>query len=617
MKFKMVGDFETTTKEKDCRVWASCLYDIDNDRVLHLSNNIKETFEFLKVNSKKHTLEVYYHNIKFDGEFLLSFMFENGFKYDDTLSNKNTFKTLITDTGIWYGMELKFYKSKNAKKVVFRDSLKIIPLPVEAMAKSFGLDTLKGEINYKKRRPVGHQLTKKEIDYIVSDCKIVSQSLKAMFDLGLTKMTIASNAMNHYKELMGGNRIFRMNYPILNFTHLDGAGEVKTVDEFFRKSYKGGYTYCQPKHQGKEIKQSGCTYDVNGLYSGVMMNDILPYGMPVYFKGEYVKNELYPLSITHIKCKFKLKKGYVPTIQLKNNSRFLGRETEYLSDSGTERVDLYLTNVDLERVKEHYILTRIEYIGGYMFKGKRGLFDDYINYWSNLKIKADIEGNMGLRQICKLMLNSLYGKFACNTVNDLKIPVSIDEVTSLKSKIDIKEQKPCGYWQDIELKDDRARELCYTAMASFITSGARRITISAIQENYDNFCYADTDSIHLIGTKAVNITIHPTELGSWKHESNWCYAKFIRAKTYMEEIEMKEIIKDGEKVLKECLDGNYTHTKLDVKCAGMPKNCKKAITKENFKIGFTTKGMASSYQKLVPKRVKGGVILVETDFTIK
>ena len=95
--------------------------------------------------------------------------------------------------------------------------------------------------------------------------------------------------------------------------------------------------------------------------------------------------------------------------------------------------------------------------------------------------------------------------------------------------------------------------------------------------------------------KAENIDIHNSKLGAWKHECNWSDAKFIRAKTYIEEI-------DGE---------------LDVKCAGMPDNVKKVITKDNFKIGFSTEKYDSDYQKIVPKRVKGGVVLVNTTFSIK
>lgn len=602
MNYKLVGDFETTVLENDCRVWASCLVNIEDNEVINLENNIHSTFEFLKVNSKKHSFEIYYHNLKFDGEFILAYLQEQGFKYDETLSDKMTYKTLITDTGIFYQLELKYWKGKNAKKIVIRDSLKILPLPVETLAKTFGLKTLKGKIAYKEFRKKGHILTQEEIEYIVTDCKIVAECLRAMHELGLTKMTIASNAINSYKNLIGGSQKFRFKFPLLNFAHENGKEEIKTIDEYFRKSYKGGYTYVNPKFQNKDLNQRGSTYDVNSLYPGVMYNEVLPYGMPLHFKGKYPCNEEYPLHISHIKCKFKLKKGFVPTIQLKNNSRFIGRDTEYLSDSGVERVDLYLTSVDLEIFLKHYNVSRLEYIDGYMFKGRKGLFKKYIDYWIEIKIKAEKEGNKGMRQIAKLMLNSLYGKFATNTISDLKIPINVNGVNTLKSKMDIMDSKIEGFYDDITLKEDRERELCYTPMACFITSYARKVTQSAIMENIDGFCYADTDSIHIL-EKAKNIDIDSTKLGAWKHEGDWSYAKFIRAKTYVEDIIIAE-------------KGELQLVHLDVKCAGMPKSCKKAVTKENFKIGFTTEGMKEEYQKLIPKRVKGGVVLTETYFTI-
>ena len=66
-------------------------------------------------------------------------------------------------------------------------------------------------------------------------------------------------------------------------------------------------------------------------------------------------------------------------------------------------------------------------------------------------------------------------------------------------------------------------------------------------------------------------------------------AKFIRQKCYLEEI-----------------DGN-----LKITCAGMPSSCYQYVTWENFETGFTCGG------KLTFKHVKGGVKLVNTEFTIK
>ena len=77
--------------------------------------------------------------------------------------------------------------------------------------------------------------------------------------------------------------------------------------------------------------------------------------------------------------------------------------------------------------------------------------------------------------------------------------------------------------------------------------------------------------------------------GAWKHEATFSKARFIRQKCYIEEI-------DGE---------------IKITCAGLPKNCYDFVTWDNFRTGFTCGG------KLTYSHVKGGVILKETEFTIK
>lgn len=50
---------------------------------------------------------------------------------------------------------------------------------------------------------------------------------------------------------------------------------------------------------------------------------------------------------------------------------------------------------------------------------------------------------------------------------------------------------------------------------------------------------------------------------------------------------------------------------LKITCAGMPKRCYSQVTWDNYHEGLTVGG------KLTFSHVKGGVILKETDFTIK
>ena len=105
--------------------------------------------------------------------------------------------------------------------------------------------------------------------------------------------------------------------------------------------------------------------------------------------------------------------------------------------------------------------------------------------------------------------------------------------------------------------------------------------------------------------------------GKWKHESTFTRAKFIRQKCYLEEIiENNEIknINENQKNEDENIDINKREKiddEIKITCAGLPSRCYKFVTWENFKTGFKCGG------KLTYKHVKGGVILVETEFSIK
>ena len=96
---KIVADFETTTTPDDVRVWAVCAVDIDTIKTVHIGNNIHDFIEWL---STRNTI-CYFHNLKFDGEFLLHYLLSNGYRYSDTREAK-TFETLITDDGIFYSI---------------------------------------------------------------------------------------------------------------------------------------------------------------------------------------------------------------------------------------------------------------------------------------------------------------------------------------------------------------------------------------------------------------------------------------------------------------------------------------------------------------------------------
>ena len=182
-------------------------------------------------------------------------------------------------------------------------------------------------------------------------------------------------------------------------------------------------------------------------------------------------------------------------------------------------------------------------------------------------------------------MNALYGRFALNPDCQSKYPVYLKD-GSISYLLGEKEH----------------REPIYLPVGAFITAYAREKTIRSAQKLFPYFVYADTDSLHLCTTdiemiKECGIEIDKRKLGYWKYETIFKQAKFIRAKTYM------ELGKDPEEP-----DSEY---KWKITCAGLPEAAKEGLSIKNFKPGTKLNG------KLVPKHVKGGIVLVEREFTIK
>ena len=594
------ADFETTTDENDCRVWAYSLCNIEDYTDFKYGNDINDFMEFCanpKVNYK-----LWFHNLKFDSAFILTYLLENGFEWINDRKDKAdcTFTTLITDLGQFYSITIYFeVKGHHTNKVEIFDSLKIFPnFSVERVAEGFDLPLRKLIIDYNKFRPVGYELDQAEIDYIRNDVEIMARALKEMFDKGLTKMTIAGDAFTNFKDnFITG---FRRKFPLLP----------PEVDRDIRQSYKGGFTYLNDIWAEK-LTGPGITLDVNSLYPSCMCTPYsLPFSIPISFEGEYQKDMEYPLYVQRLTCSFEIKPGKIPSIQLKNNLSFM--PNEYIKSSEGEIVELMLTKPDLELFKEQYYITNLTYHNGWKFKSSVGLFDDYINYWTEQKIKAGKEGNKPLRQISKLMLNSLYGRLGLSGKAGQKMPY-LNENGTLKFK-------------PLPLEE---RETVYVAAAAFITAYGRCKTIRTSQaiKDYtinkygiDYYYYSDTDSIHCslspedLENLKDEIQIDDFKLGYWAKEAEFEKALYIRQKCYIEQV-------DG---------------RIETTVAGLPKYLARLINFDNFKKGFTTEGLSIDelveiarkngatdeeiqklHHKFTYKYVPGGVILADTGFTIK
>lgn len=612
---RFVADFETTNEVNDCRVWGGGIAEIPatmNGTVnVEFFNSIEAFIEFLSKQDKSH--EVYFHNLKFDAQFLIHQLLNAGFKYDEELKESKTFRSLITSTNTFYSIEVCHFaqvkkngKNKKTgeqkwltKRIVTKviDSYKKIPLSVDKMGKAFGLDVSKGSIDYSAKREVGHVLTDEEKDYIKNDVEIVARSLSVFVSQGFTKMTLSGDAMASFKTSISGEvgekaeRVYRQYFPKLS----------EEQDTWIRRAYKGGLVQIKKGEEAK-LHGKGMTLDVNSLYPSVMRYAWLPYGTPISYNGFYYDDvnaryhQTHPLFIQEFICSFKLKENR-PTIC---QQKAFFNDIEYLEEGFM--IHLHMTSVDLELFFECYDVFDFRPIGGMAFRCHKGFFDNYINGWMNIKEESTRTGNKAMRQISKLFLNSLFGKFSSDPKSFINIPYLCEKTGLVKYRA-VEGQK---------------KQVQYTAMSAFITAYARQTLVRAMIDNWERLIYVDTDSIHLKGWERPALYVDDVELGAWKIEGYWNKAKFIKNKAYLEsyinfaivdvatgEVELKRITEEAD-LMKE---QDYFE-ELEVKCSGMTEEVKQAVTFDNFKVGATFEG------KKLMRTVKGGRIIEEVSFTI-
>lgn len=639
-----VGDFETTVYDgqTETEVWASACVELGSEDV-KIFHSIDEQYEYFT--SLGCNIRCYYHNLKFDGAFWLSYLmgvlkYKQALEYDDngniigfTKRNKmrnNTFEYNISDMGAWYSITIRH----NGKQIELFDSLKLLPFSVRKIGESFGTKHKKLDMEYTGYRYAGCEITDEEKRYIANDVLVVKEALEIMFEEGHTGITIGSCCLNEFKRLTG-REAYMWQFPDLYQMEIDeNIYGVPTAGDYIRKSYRGGWCYLA---RGKENKiyHNGTTADVNSLYPSMMSSESgneYPTGVPMFWSGNYIPDqalEPHRYFFIRIKTRFYIKKYKLPFIQLKNTSRYVPTEMlitsdvknpndgkyydTYIGTDGQEhdtRITMTLTQTDYYLLREHYNLEDFEILDGCYFQAYKGIFDIYIEKYKKIKL----ENKGAKRELAKLFLNNLYGKMAASMNSSFKVAVLNDDGSIGFKEIQANDKAPG-----------------YIPVGSAITSYARNFTIRAAQKNYHGinergFIYADTDSIHcdLQPDEIVGITEHPKNFCCWKLESCWDEAIFTRQKTYIEHITHKD---------REPIKEPY----YDIKCAGMPDKCKKLfrasltgkiededkLTEDerkfvdkrrqltDFKIGLKVPG------KLLPKRIQGGVVLVDTTYEMR
>ena len=501
-------------------------------------------------------VDVYFHNLSFDGEFILWWLLENEYQYDEDTKKDKTFKSIIDESGNIYSITIRH----NQKSITeLKCSYKLFPKSIKEIGELVGIEKLNETHNYQeiKNYHSVEDLTEEEIKYITNDVRIMVELIRYLQEKGVKGITMSSSAYKNWQQ----------DKYMLSHNEMKKDSNEEIV-EIVRKSYRGGITKVNPKYAGIEFNDV-ISFDVNSLYPSVMYENPMPIGEGKIYKSveEGRKDNRHLFIIVAFVQYAKVRTGMHAFI---GNTSGFSYARKYSYDDELENKMVYLW-LDEYRLFELVYDAQVEILKVVGWKKANNVFTNYIDRWYAVKknAKNDVE-----RSLAKLMLNSLYGKFGMNDSRITKIPVEIGE------KI-------------IYRLVDNNTTYYYKEVASYITSKARCKLASFMNRCGDNFLYCDTDSVYYIGHEIPDVfkdVVDAKKLGYWKYEGHYTRFKALKAKCYLKQLD----------------DGT-----IERKIAGCPKECANLITFENF-----APNLKLANAKRCKRKVKGGIVIGNTDFTI-
>ena len=669
-----VADFETTVEadpslQEETEVWSAAICPVmERPEPVNVTvyNNIYEFITHLSL-LEDYSI-VFFHNEKFDVSFLLNELNNEGFlpamdwtdenKYAPNWQQKlmpNTYKVAVSSMGQWYSVYIRF----DDRTIEIRDSAKKIPSTLEAMGKDFNTKYKKLTMQYENDENVQHkafgQITEDEMKYIVNDVLVLAEAMWIIwYKYEMKGITIGADCLREFKNICGAD--YDTLFPDVHEVYLDdlGGDEHMSVHEYCQHAYSGGWCWknpvasnivyqsdiTYPEHLQKEFKKitkkiehvkhvkNIVVVDVNSLYPSVMSsesNSYYPIGLPEYHKGQPQKSLIKKKAIIRrFECRFRLRKGKLPFYHIRGSHMYdaneclttsdINNNRYYTSRDGVEHDTLRvytMTQVEFELFCQHYEVLNYKPIDFLAFDKATGIFDKYIEKYRKMKIDATIAGNKAMRQIAKLYLNNLYGKLGTSMNSSYKLIHFEDHVMKFKTITEY------------------AKNPVYMPAACYVTSWARRFTITAGQQNYfagehRGVMYSDTDSLHIVDMnpdELKGIPFHATDFCKWACEESSCaFATYAKQKTYIEiatEEDFKTVTKSKE-------DSTPWYN-LIVKAAGLGKEGKKVFTDrlfldekdpnkvylEDFRPGLKIKKA-----NLKAKQIKGGIVLVPSEFKL-
>ena len=487
--------------------------DTNKKTYIYLNNkNIFYDYIFRIMKNKDH-LFVFAHNMDFDIKVLggINKFIQKGFILDSFYIN-----------GCRFIIKLK--NKNNGKIIEFLDTMNYVPSSLKEIGKSIGLE--KTEIDF---------LTCNDYtlsEYCKNDTEIICLFIQKLlqfleeYDLSRLKPTVSSLSMNIFRHKFYSKK----KNPI--FIH----GWNDTI-EIERLSYRGGISDCFKI--GKNIKEPLYKLDINSMYPYVMQINELPTKLLCYRDFNKLKeNKLKELFYKYIdqkliiaRCKIYLPKEYAYILvktKINNQSKSMFLYGTFITT---------LTTPELNFVIKYGKILEILNIAIYE---KNIIFKEFVNFFYTKRMEYDKDGNKTFKLFCKIILNSLYGKFG-QTQTSYNISDNKNYDFSSSYIIDVLNDDKylkmnLGNKSFEVLEEGKNSFDSFVAISSFVTAYARMYLIDMIlQAKRKNVYYVDTDCliVNQEGYDLLMPLINPTELGKLKLEEISMDTTIYRPKYYV------------------------------------------------------------------------------------
>jgi len=427
-------------------------------------------------------------------------------------------------------LTMKFPQMKK-NRVNFVDSLLLLPYSLDKLTKNFKVmhqklaETFDGDYEelyqmYKRKDP-------KFREYLKNDCLGLYEVLMNFNGVikesgGTVGLTLASTGMNTFRK---------------SCLDQDIPMSSRKMNSEMKKAYFGGRTEIFRMYLPDNGDKYHC-YDVNSLYPYVMKNFDYPISEPKI--NTYPSSNCYRDGTGITECNVIAPKDlYVPVLPIKLDSKLyfpLGRFHGFWHD--TQLIKAKEMGYTIKPVKHFQFDTA-------------PIFRNYVDKFFALKLRSKPDTPQYL--IAKLLLNSLYGKFAQR------------QDTEMVRKLAPDEEIPEDMIDYVDLDNSIIRIKSEAKGHHFIPQISIQVTALAQLELYKHMerildrdgvlAYCDTDSVF------TDVTIPTgTKLGEMKKEYDFECGYFLLPKTYY-------------------IKNNGTHK---VKAKGFPNVFKEKLNEQHF-----------------------------------